>query len=125
MLRCAPFELIGKVGARVIGVAVWGLDDAKNRLGYGYGYGHYTGGYYYNRSEYSSATSAKDAESVDQTGPNWVQESAGRRVARMVGRGLTGVLVFLAVIAVIAAAAYLADQYFGLGLTEYVNDFIG
>jgi len=113
-------ELLGKVGARIIGVVVWGLDEAKNRPGYGYGY--YTGGYYYHRSEYGSP---KTADSGSQTQQVWgPTESTGRKVARFIGRVLTGVLAFLAVLAVLAVIAYFVDRYFGWGLGSYVTSLL-
>ena len=42
-------ELLDKVGARIIGVVVWGLDETKAGSA---GYGYYAGGYYYYSSYY-------------------------------------------------------------------------
>jgi capsular exopolysaccharide synthesis family protein len=116
-------ELLGKVGARIVGVAVWGLDEARNRSGYGYGYGYYTGGEHYYRSYYGGAPSTRRAKGVvapaDKIVPaeDWIPEpTPGRRVAAFVGRVMTGVLAFLVVIAIAIAVAYVLDQYFGWGI---------
>ncbi len=125
-------ELLGKVGARAIGVVVWGLDE--NRGGAGYGY--YGGGQYYYSSYYSQApddgrrskkTAAPEDNGAQAVGVGidaarpWVPEvSAGRRVAAVVGRVLTALLAFLVVIAIAAVVAYFLDQYFGWGLAKTV-----
>ena len=83
-------ELLGKVGARIIGVVVWGLDETKNRPGYGYGY--YTGGYYYNRSEYGTATPAKSRRGCRPNRSELGAGIGGPRIARVVGRILTACL---------------------------------
>jgi capsular exopolysaccharide synthesis family protein len=111
-------ELLSKVGARVIGVVVWGLDESKNQPGYGYGY--YTGGYYYYRSYYGSHKPAVKSTSTAEP-DEWVENtSPGRKVARLIGRVITGVLAFLAVSAALLVAAYFLDQYFGWGLTPSI-----
>jgi len=115
-------QLLAKVGARIIGVVVWGLDETKNQAGYGYGY--YTGGYYYYRSYYGAPKQAKGGKSADEEG-EWSSEiSGGRRIARFIGRVLTGVLAFLAVVAVFGVAAYFLDQYFGWGLSSFVSGLL-
>jgi len=123
-------ELIGKVGARVIGVAVWGLDDTKSRLGYGYGYGHYTGGYYYYRSYYGSPVGQPKADAsasgVETANGNWTPELPLKmRAAKIAGKVLTGVLAFLVVLALILVAAYFLDQYFGWGLADFLRSLNG
>jgi len=116
-------ELLGRVNARVIGVVIWGLDESKNKPGYGYGY--YTGGYYYYRSEYGKQKPAKKAREGDEDAADWAPEvSAGRRIARVLGRILTGVLAFLAALAVLAVVAYFLDQYFGWNLIPDLSGFI-
>lgn len=107
-------ELLGKVGARVVGVAVWGLDEAKNQPGYGYGYGYYTGGYYYYRTQYgySSASAQAPADQGDWVG----QQSVARRVAAMAARAMAAALAFLAVMSLLALVAYFLDQYFDWGI---------
>lgn len=111
-------EILGKVGARILGVAVWGLDETKNRPGYGYGYGYYTGGYYYYRSYYAKAPAVLQAGSGDvDVAEDWQPPvSTGRSVARFAGRLLTVLLALLVVIAVASVAMYFLDQYLGWGL---------
>ncbi len=118
-------EYLGKVGARIVGVAVWGLDETKNQVGYGYGY--YTGGYYYYRSYYgygpSPRTSGKKAggHSSADSDEGWTQElSIGRRIAGAVGRIMSAMLAFLAVLAVALIVVYFLDQFFGWGLAALV-----
>lgn len=116
-------ELLGKVGARIIGVAVWGLDESRNALAQGYGYGHYTGGYYYYRSYYSKApasTASTDA------GADWVPpDTAGRRIARVALKVLSVGLSVLVVVALALVAVYFMDQYFGWGLVDMVRSVTG
>lgn len=117
-------ELLGKVGARIIGVAVWGLDETKGQPGYGYGYGYYTGGYYYHRSYYgygpqSTGRSGKKGRVDDAD--DWVADAPlGRRLAGIAVRMTAGGLTFLMVLAVSALAFYVLDGYFGWGLTAQV-----
>lgn len=122
-------QLLARVGARVIGVVVWGLDETKNQPGYGYGY--YTGGYYYYRSYYGSPQAAKKAigtskaENTAEDAPEWAPEiSAGRRIARFVGRLLVGLLAFLAVLAVAGVIAYFLDQYYDWGITTVILSYL-
>ncbi len=123
-------EFLGKVGARIIGVVVWGLDESRNRSGYGYGYGYYTGGYHYYESYYGAAP-LKRSKPGDETSTrvehaaDWIPEpTPGRRIAALLGRVLTGVLAFLLVLAIALAAAYIADQYFGWGLGVYFTKWM-
>lgn len=114
-------ELLGKVGAKVIGVVVWGLDESKNRAGYGYGY--YTGGYYYYKSYYGAPREQKRAKGQSD---EWVKPvSLSQRIAGFIGRVLAGVLAFLTVLAVAAIAAYFLDNYFGWGLAKAVMTLLG
>jgi hypothetical protein len=124
-------EYLGKVGARIIGVAVWGLDESKNQAGYGYGY--YTGGYYYYRSYYgygpgTAKGGTKPAKKGQEgsEGEDWVPEPGlGRRFAAILGRILSALLAFLAVLAFALVLTYFLDQYFGWGLAEMMRDAIG
>ncbi len=114
-------ELLDKVGARVLGVVIWGIEDGKGR------YGDYAGGHYYYRSYYSRSTAsgAEGRPKAATKDDDWAPEmSAGRRFGRAVGRILTGVLAFLAVLAVVAVGAYFLDQYFGWGLGEFVSGWL-
>jgi len=123
-------ELLGKVGARVMGVVVWGLDETR---GSGGGYG-YSSGYYY-ASYYSMGTSTgrsrrhdNGAQAVgvssDSLAHDWVpEESGGRKFARIMGKVLTGVLAFLLIVAIAAVVAYFLDGYFGWGLAGTLSVF--
>jgi len=121
-------ELLGKVGARIAGVAVWGLDETKNRPGYGYGYGYYTGGYYYARSYYGAGQAPAAPQSKSAPGPEdaeWVTEPPlRRRFAATIGRVLSALLAFLAVVAVALIIGYFLDQYFGWELLPDLSSFI-
>lgn len=124
-------ELLGKVGARIVGVAVWGLDESKAKPGYGYGYGYYTGGYYYQNSYYGYGVGAKpkaggsSADAASAPELEWVQPTTpARQFAKFLGRVLTFVLGFLVVAAVALTIAYFMDQYFGWGVYEVVQPWI-
>lgn len=130
-------EMLSKVGARTVGVVVWGLDEAGMSRGYGYYYDGYYGSYYY--ADYYSGKSkkGKGADSgakatvpvqagLDQ-GEDLIyipQQSPGRRVAVLVGRVMTGMLSFLAVLAVLGVVLYFLDQYFGWGLAQSLASLI-
>jgi len=117
-------ELLARVGARVIGVVVWGLDESKNQPGYGYGY--YTGGHYYYRSYYGRNPVAVGAEQPADEAGEWVEEaSVGRRVAAILVRILVAILVFLLVLALLAVGAYILDAYFGWGVWAQVSGYLG
>jgi capsular exopolysaccharide synthesis family protein len=107
-------ELLDKVGAKVVGVVVWGLDDAKVGSS---GYGHYAGGYYYYASYYGNASTARPGGVLGGEAP-----SAGAHVAAdggvglLVRRVLVGALAFALVLATGVVAYYLLAQYAGWDL---------
>ncbi len=132
-------EMLDKVGARVVGVAVWGLEEAGSRGGYGYYYDGYYGGYYY--SDYynkdliggamvgrrSGKPGKPDSGAKGFLEPAVASEatdiriyepvvSRGRRAAEFIGRVMAGVLAFVVVVAVIAVVVYFLDQAFGWGI---------
>lgn len=128
-------EMLGNVGAKVIGVVVSGSAEAQRDGGYYAGSSYYSGYYGY----YSEETSGKRAKGPDSgakapvkvktpgmvtdEAPReaWVPErSPAREFAAAVGRIMTGVLAFLVVLAVAALLAYFLDQYFGWGLARTV-----
>lgn len=115
-------ELLAKVGAKVIGVVAWGLEEGK--AGYGYGYGKYAGGYYYYHSYYSDLPATKGSASQASDAWKAPEVSIGRKVAAGIGRVVTAVLAFLAVIALLLVVAYILDGYFGWGLRETVSEYI-
>ncbi|MBU4556124.1 MAG: polysaccharide biosynthesis tyrosine autokinase [Actinobacteria bacterium] len=122
-------ELLGKVGAKITGVVVWGLDESKSGSGgYGYSSGYYYASYYATplgtgrrgtKHDNGAKAVGADEGSASQ---QWVPvESAGRRFARGLGQVLTGVLSFLLILAITAVVAYFLDQYFGWGLIGQVG----
>jgi hypothetical protein len=133
-------EMLEKVGARIIGVAVWGLEEAASGRGYGYYYDGYYGGYsggyhyygYYTPTETGrSKRKAKTADSgargpaMDLDAPRDPElyipdKSIGRRVAEAIGRVMAGLLAFLVVAIVILAVMYFVDQALSLGLFNAV-----
>ena len=115
-------ELLEKVGARTIGVVIWGLDEQKAVSGYG----HYAGGYYYYASYYGDSEhpkkKAKDKGEGEAVTAEWVPVvSPGRRFAAAVGRVLTGVLAFIAVVALAALVYYFVARYFGWDISPLTN----
>lgn len=130
-------DQLESVGARVVGVVgTMSLEERAARKGY-YGYGYSYGGYGYGDYTYydyyhsvqpegrraRKGKGGKGAEVAAEAAPAPVpagvyvpRESAGRQIARVIGRVLTGVLAFLLVLVIAAAAAYFLDQYFGWGL---------
>jgi capsular exopolysaccharide synthesis family protein len=125
------YEVLEKVGARTIGVVVWGLDDSR---GGSAGYGHYAGGYYYSSyygqpAEKAQAAGQK-ALTAGGTPPPGIEDgwvpptSAGSRFVKVLGRILTGVMAFIVVIVVAAAIAYLLSGYFGWHLDTMVLNFL-
>ncbi len=100
-------ELLAKVGAKIAGVVIWGLDEGKG----GQGYGYYAGGYYYYHSYYGAPEKGRSAEGGEI-------ESKAKRFGQALGRVVTAVLSFLAVVVILAVVLYLLDGYFGWGLVE-------
>jgi len=137
-------EMLEKVGARIIGVAVWGLEEAGSGRGYGYYYdgyyGGYQGGYYYygyytpteqgrSKKRGTPDSGAKGA-AIDTGGPREIEmyipeKSAGRRAAEVIGRVMAGLLAFLVVLAIVAIVAFFADQALGLGLVPTITKMLG
>jgi capsular exopolysaccharide synthesis family protein len=118
-------EMLDKVGAHVVGVAVWGLEKASLARGYGYGYdSDYSRGYYADYRSHGQRVLDSGARGIavpaapaDPETSVPVQ-SSGRSATQSLGRALAGVLAFLAAIAVVATILYFADQYFGWGLVS-------
>ncbi len=115
-------EMLEKVGARVIGVAVWGLEGDGSGTAYGYG-GYYYGSYTpteHRRSKKGQLDSGAkgfaataDSPSADFFTP---EKSTGRRIAEFIGGVMAALLGFLVVLTLIAVVVYFADQAFGWGL---------
>ncbi len=126
-------ELLQKVGAKITGVVVWGLDEARaGSAGYGYSSGYYYASYY-SMSPGSGRRSGKHDNGAQAVGVgaesaamHWVpEESGGRRFARVLGKVLTGVLAFLLIVAIAAVVAYFLDQYYGWGLAQTITGYLG
>jgi succinoglycan biosynthesis transport protein ExoP len=124
-------ELLEKVGARVVGVAVWGLQGDGSGTAYGYG-GYYYGSYTpteQRRSKKGIADSGAkafaataDSLSVDFFTP---EKSTGRKVAEFIGRVMAALLGFLVVLTLIAVVVYFADRAFGWGLLQGITQLFG
>jgi len=122
-------EMLNKVGARVAGVVVWGIEEGKG----GPGYGYYAGGYYYAgyyAAHYTGRDTAKAVKRADTRAAGteeveWTPDrSPGRVLARGVGRVVSALLGFLLVVALALAALYFLDQYFDWGLLETLVYFL-
>lgn len=118
-------ELLKKVGAKTVGVIVWGLDEARG----GYGYGKYAGGYYYYTSyygvpSYQKSQGSSDGRASSKNGWEAPHLSGGRRFALALGKLLTGVLAFLAVLAIAAVVVYFLSRYFGWDIGGFITDFL-
>jgi succinoglycan biosynthesis transport protein ExoP len=128
-------EMLEKVGARVSGVAVWGLEESAGARGYGYYYDGYYSGYgyaeYYNRGVEGAESGRRRKKGADSgaQGPAGLQatgagaaevyipaQSPGRRAAEFIGRLMAGVLAFVVVLAIVAIVVYFLDGYFGWGI---------
>ena len=114
-------EMLDKVGARVIGVAVWGLEGDGSGTAYGYGgyyYGSYTPAEHRRGKKGRLDSGAKgfaataDSPSVDFFTP---EKSTGRRIAEFIGGVMAALLGFLVVLTLIAVVVYLLDGYFRVG----------
>lgn len=109
-------DVLGTVGARIIGVIVWGLDESRGAAGYGY----YAGGYYYYQSYYGQAD--RDRE----TGAASLKKTAGRGIGPVSRtRVATAIFALVTVGALIAMALYVLDLYFGWGLAISLRDMAG
>lgn len=115
-------ELLENVGAHLVGVVAWGLDQGKSG-----GYGYYAGTHYYYSSYHgvqepvTGVRGPKRAATGDPEDSDWMPAvSPGRRIAKIAGRILTVSLGFAVTIAVMAVAAYLVDQYFGWGFYQWL-----
>jgi succinoglycan biosynthesis transport protein ExoP len=136
-------ETLEKVGARIAGVAVWGLEEGPAGGGYGYSYDGYHGSYYYHgyysqqpvnarRSSMGKTAAAPDSGAKGTPGGGTVAapktvpdtpvqvympaKSTGRKVAEGIGRAMKIVVVIIVVLAVLAVVVYLLNGYFGWGL---------
>jgi capsular exopolysaccharide synthesis family protein len=130
-------EMLANVGAKVIGVVISGSEEGGGEGGYYAGAASYSRYYsYYSQG----ATDQKRSKKFDSgakapvqvrqekplQGDVWIPpKSAGRAFAEATGRVFTGILAFLAVLAVAALIAAVLDQYFGWGLIQMVRSLAG
>lgn len=135
-------EMLGNVGAKVIGVVVSGADEGAREGGYYAGshyYNRYYSYYYSYRPQGANGKKKHHREHLDsgakapvrvrdeaaEQQPEWVEaKSPMRAVAETAGRVLTGALAFLVVLVVAAAVAYLLDGYFHWGLVALVTGLL-
>ncbi|MCE5192180.1 MAG: polysaccharide biosynthesis tyrosine autokinase [Actinomycetia bacterium] len=124
-------EMLGQIGARVIGAVVWGLESSAAGGGYGYHYGKGYKGYYYYADYYNAVPadgrSTKHGRSTHTTPSAQTQQqvylpptSPGRKFAETVGKVLAGVLAALVVIVIIVLVVYFLDQAMGWGVVQAV-----
>jgi receptor protein-tyrosine kinase len=123
-------EMLANVGANVIGVVISGSEEGGREGSYYSGAAYYNQYYGYYSHDASADKRAKKADSGAkapmkvkkgaQAEPTvWIPpKSPGRVFAEALGRVMTGVLAFVAVLAVAAVIAYFLDQYFGWGLAS-------
>ncbi len=135
------FEMLEKVGARVVGSVVWGLDAATAASGY---YTGYYGDYYYadyykapetgraagkkQRVHDSGAKAPVKVRAEDTALPPaqvYVPEiSPMRRFLTVVGRIMAALLSFLVVLVIAGLVTYFLDQYFGWGILGSLLDLL-
>jgi capsular exopolysaccharide synthesis family protein len=127
-------ELLDKVGARIIGAVVWGLEEAGSGRGYGYYYDGYRGGYDYS-DYYSPQGGERRSKKAPDSGAKGTvaagglpepeiyvpEKSVGRRVAESLGRIMAGLLAFLVVLVIALVIVYFADKAFGWGLLTQLS----
>lgn len=133
-------EMLDKVGARVLGSVVWGLESRAGGGSYGYDSGgYYSYADYYNTSEGEDAggkggRSRRKADGTHDKAKNGAltergngvrgvyapAESLGRRVGASTLRIITGVMAVLAIVLIAALVLYLVDQAMGWGVLQGV-----
>jgi succinoglycan biosynthesis transport protein ExoP len=139
-------EMLDKVGARVVGVVVWGLEEGPAGGGHGYYYDGYYGSYYYHgyysqpptetsrSARHMGKSKGKTLDSGAKGVPGTIsaaaaaaapdgdlniyipEKSLGRRIAEGIGRAMGVALAIIVVLAIIAVVVYLLDGYFGWGI---------
>ncbi|MDI6902028.1 MAG: polysaccharide biosynthesis tyrosine autokinase [Anaerosomatales bacterium] len=123
-------DMLGQVGARVVGSVVWGLEPGPGGGGYGYYYGRGKYGGYYYYADYYNATQDDGRRRTGGGPPRGGVASAesttrevylpptspGRKLAESVGKVLTGGLAAAAILAILALVVYFLDQALGWGI---------
>jgi len=116
-------DILDKVGARILGVVVWGLDESR---GGRHGFGGYYGGYY---SEYYGGSGSRGGSKTADSGARSTLEvePAGHRAREFTmpeergSRGLLGrlsgwklgLVVFVTVVLVLSAVMFVLNGWFG------------
>lgn len=112
-------DILDKVGARILGVVVWGLDESKGGRG---GYGGYYGGYY---SEYygagqadSGARSTLDVASAKGYASEFVMPEDRKTLGLAKWRHgwRLGLVVFLVVLVVLVVVMLVLNTWLGWGV---------
>ena len=111
-------DTLDKVGARILGAVVWGLEEARGgRRGYGGYYGGYYSEYYGGKQIDSGARPTLDVKPAKRTAEFAMPE--GRRphgLARWRSGWRLGLAVFVAVVVVMAVIVLLLNGWLGWGL---------
>ena len=121
-------ELLDKVGARVVGVVVWGLEESATGNGYGYyrdgKYGAYYYADYYSAPGEKSVSESRAGSGADDTEAYVSERSPRRQFATFLARFTAGLLGFLLVATVLLVALYFLDAYFGWGLAQQIRPLL-
>jgi Mrp family chromosome partitioning ATPase len=137
-------EMLEKVGARVVGLVVWGLEEGPAGGGYGYYYDGYYGSYYYHgyyTADAGAGKRSKGKKSAKGSGAKGTpaattpavaadapsnelifipEKSMGRRIAEGIGRVMGAIVAIIIVLAIVAVVVYLLDGYFGWGIVASI-----
>jgi hypothetical protein len=136
--------MLDRVGARVVGVVVWGLEAGAGGAGYGYYHDAYYGAHHY--YGYYSKTSTGGRSGKKREGPDSgarlasmgnpseaqgvasveaeifvPKKSLGRKIAEGVGNVLGALLGIVLVLALAATIVYFLDGYFGWGVVDTIR----
>jgi capsular exopolysaccharide synthesis family protein len=114
-------QVLDKVGARMLGVIVWGFSEEGPRSGYYSGYYDYYHAYSSKRVE-SPGAEPTGRQAMEMFDP---PTSAGRKVAMFLGRVIALLLGFLLVLAVVIGLALLLDSVYHLGIVSAVTNALG
>jgi capsular exopolysaccharide synthesis family protein len=114
-------QLLEKVGARVLGVIVWGFAEESPRSGYYTGYYNYYQAYGAKRGQVDIAQAGHGTREASLEPP----VSFGRKAAVFVGRVMAGLLGFVVVVLVIVGVALVLDALYGLGIVRSVTGALG
>jgi len=121
-------EHLGKVGAKIFGSVVWGLEPGAAGAGYGYGYGYggYAYGAYYEQQPDQRRSERKGTRSIGKKREAQLADAmydpapVERRWAAIVKQAMAGVTAFVAVVAMLLTVTYVLDGVFHWGLAQSV-----